>query len=137
MKSKLSQKIIADLNNEPEELVKYLDLALEGANLGIWDWYLIDNSVRFDSRWAAMLGLDYSKIDMELSTWESRVHPDDLEKCYADIKAYMDGETELYENIHRMKHANGHWVYILDRGRFSDWDENGVSNRDAFQRRKW
>ncbi|MBY0313964.1 MAG: PAS domain S-box protein [Bdellovibrionales bacterium] len=104
---------------------EYLDLALEGAGLGIWDWYLADNSVKFDERWAQMLGLDINEIDMELTTWESRVHPDDLEKCYADIKAYMDGKTEFYENVHRMRHKNGHWVYILDRGRFSDWDQDG------------
>lgn len=103
----------------------YLDLALEGAGLGIWDWCLLDQSVKFDERWAQMLGLNVSEIPMELSTWESRVHPDDLKKCYSDIKAYMDGHTEYYENVHRMRHKDGHWVYILDRGRFSDWDKDG------------
>lgn len=112
-----------------EDLIQYLDLALEVSNLGIWDWYLDDNSFKFDRRWAEMLGLDYEKIDMELETWESRVHPDDLERCFADIKAYMDGETDFYENIHRMKHNDGHWVYILDRGRFSAWDEEGKPTR--------
>lgn len=102
-----------------------LDLALEGANLGIWDWDLRDDSVKFDKRWASMLGLDVNEIKMELATWESRVHPDDIKKCYDDIKAYMNGETSEYENIHRMLHHDGHWVYILDRGRFSDKDADG------------
>ncbi len=104
---------------------EYLDLALEGAGLGIWDWYLTDNSVKFDKRWAEMLGLSIDEISMELSTWSSRVHPDDLDKCYADIKQYMDGKTKYYENVHRMKHKNGNWVYILDRGRFSKWNKDG------------
>lgn len=104
---------------------QYLDLALEGAGLGIWDWDLRDNSVKFDKRWAEMLGLNLDDIPMELSTWESRVHPDDIEKCHADIKSYMDGKIPYYENVHRMKHQNGHWIYILDRGRFSDWDKEG------------
>lgn len=103
----------------------HLDLALEGAGLGIWDWDLRDNSVRFDRRWAAMLGHDISEIEMQLSSWESRVHPEDLAKCYEDIQAYMAGETAYYENIHRMRHKDGYWVYILDRGRFSEWDEDG------------
>lgn len=102
-----------------------LDLALEGAGLGIWDWNLEDNSVRFDKRWCEMLGLNVDEIAMELSTWESRVHPDDLANCYADIKAYMDGKTNRYENIHRMQHTNGSWVYILDRGRFSEFNDKG------------
>lgn len=102
-----------------------LDLALEGASLGIWDWDLRTNAVEFDRRWCEMLGLDPEQTPMELITWEKRVHPDDLAACYADIKAYTDGKTSAYENIHRMRHANGEWIYILDRGRYSGWDEQG------------
>jgi PAS domain S-box-containing protein len=104
---------------------QYLDLALEGAGLGVWDWNLTDNSVKYDHRWASMLGFDISELQMNISTWESKVHPDDLENCYKDIKLYMDGKTDHFENIHRTKHKNGSWVYILGRGRFSDWDKNG------------
>ena len=111
--------------NDLKESNTYLDLAIKGANLGIWDWYLNDNSVHFDNRWAEMLGIDYETIEHQLSTWESRVHPEDLEQCYKDIKDYLDGKTDSYENIHRMKHENGSWVYILDRGQISEWDEEG------------
>lgn len=110
---------------EAQSMANVLDLALEGAQLGVWDWYLDTNNVNFDRRWAEMLGLDHKEIEMSLSTWESRVHPDDLARVYEDIKKYMDGETDTYENIHRMKHAEGYWVYILDKGRFSNFDENG------------
>lgn len=103
----------------------YFELAIDGANLGIWDWDLRDDSVQFDANWASMLGLDIKDVDMNLKTWEALVHPDDLPKAYEDITAYMEGRTQFYENIHRMKHADGHWVYILDRGRFSDFDSEG------------
>lgn len=122
---KIKEEELKHSQIELRELNTYMKLAVEGAGLGIWDWYLEDNSVKFDKNWASMLGLNIDEIDMELSTWESRVHPDDLEACYADIKAYMDGKVDSYQNIHRMKHANGHWVYILDKGKFSDWDEKG------------
>lgn len=108
-----------------QEINERLDLALEGAGLGIWDWNLLTNDVCFDKRWAEMLGLDIEDLPMELSTWQDRVHPDDLDHCYTDIKRYMDGETDRYENIHRMKHVDGHWVYILDRGRISGRDSEG------------
>lgn len=112
-----------------EQLADRLDLALEGATLGIWDWDLRDNSVQFDRRWCEMLGLRHEDVPMELSSWESRVHPDDIGACYADIQAYLRGDTPYYENIHRMRHADGHWVYILDRGRVSGWDEAGKAIR--------
>ncbi len=111
------------------ESKKYLELAMEGAYLGIWDWYLSDNSVKFDRRWAEMLGIDFNTIKMELSTWESRVHPEDLPKVYEDIQTYMEGKTDRYQNIHRMKHSEGYWVYILDQGKFSDFNSDGKPTR--------
>ncbi|MGB0429780.1 MAG: PAS domain-containing protein [Bacteroidia bacterium] len=106
-----------------------LDLALEGAGLGLWDWNLETNKVTFDKRWCNMLGLKYEETKMELSTWQKRVHPVDIDQTLKDIDEYLDGGTDHYENIHRMKHANGRWVYIMDRGRVSERDNNGKPTR--------
>tara|TARA_B100001939_G_scaffold348199_1_gene373722 strand:- start:11274 stop:13010 length:1737 start_codon:yes stop_codon:yes gene_type:complete len=102
-----------------------LELVLEGTRLGMWDWNPQTNEVHFDQRWAEMLGYDITEIEMKLDSWQSRVHPDDLAACFEDIQAHMDGRRDFYENIHRMKHRDGHWVYILDRGRIVEWDEDG------------
>ncbi len=102
-----------------------MDYILEGAGLGSWDWWLKNNEVNFDQRWCEMLGLDIKTTPQVLSTWESRVHPEDIKSCYDDIKKYLDGKTSHYENMHRMKHEDGHWVWILDRGRISEYDAEG------------
>ena len=114
----LDQKAIVEAN-------QYLDLALEGANLGIWDWWLDTNEVRFDKRWGEMLGISSDNLKHELSTWEKRVHPDDIESCYNDITNYLNGRTDSYSNIHRMKHENGTWIYILDQGKVSERNDKG------------
>lgn len=111
--------------DELRQLNNRLDYILEGAGLGAWDWWLETNKVTFDRRWCEMLGLRPEDTPQELSTWDSRVHPDDKAKAYADIKTYLDGLTPYYENIHRLRHAQGHWVWILDRGRISEYDSNG------------
>lgn len=108
-----------------EELLDRLDLALEGAGLGIWDWDLRDDAVQFDRRWCEMLGLDHAVTPMRIDTWRERVHPDDLDGCYRDIAAHIEGRTPRYENVHRMRHADGSWVHILDRGRISGRDAAG------------
>ncbi len=102
-----------------------LDMALEGAGLGVWDWNLLDNSVRFDRRWCEMLGLEYENTEMVLDTWEGRVHLDDIKQCYLDIENYISGSSDQYENTHRMRHADGRWIYILDKGRVSARDSKG------------
>lgn len=109
----------------PPQLLERVDLALEGGVLGIWDWDLRDDSVQYDHRWCEMLGLDQHATPMTLETWSLRVHPDDREHCLRDIAAHVEGRTERYENVHRMRHANGEWRYILDRGRVSGRDATG------------
>ncbi|PIP89931.1 MAG: hypothetical protein COW01_00465 [Bdellovibrionales bacterium CG12_big_fil_rev_8_21_14_0_65_38_15] len=53
-------------NNESEkklkELNNYLDLALEGSNLGVWEWKIPENTVRYDKRWAEMIGFKVEEI---------------------------------------------------------------------------
>lgn len=117
------------LEKEIKESNNYLDLALEGAGLGIWDWDLTDDTVKFDRRWAEMLGLKYNEIDMNINTWKNRIHPDDLPHFLVDISNYLEGKTSRYVNVHRIKHENGEWLYILGKGRFSGWDEKGNPTR--------
>ncbi|MGK9704750.1 PAS domain-containing protein, partial [Salmonella enterica subsp. enterica] len=50
-------------------------------------------------------------------TWARFVHPDDLRRANAALQRHLDGETEYYECDVRMRHKDGHWVWIADRGR--------------------
>lgn len=120
---------IVDDRHQAESLIQEnserLALVLEGTRLGMWDWYPQTNDVVFDQRWAQMLGLRLEDLEMVLDDWSSRVHPDDMDSCMADITAHMEGKVDFYENLHRMKHSNGNWVYILDRGRIVERDAQG------------
>lgn len=102
-----------------------LELVLQGTGLGLWDWNPQTNDVVFDEGWANMLGYSLDEIEPTLESWSSRVHPDDINICYDDIQKHMDGKTDAYRNIHRMKHRDGTWVYIWDRGKIVEWDAHG------------
>jgi len=102
-----------------------LKLVLEGTNLGLWDWNPQTDEVVFDERWAKMLGYELSEIEFDLNTWSSKVHPDDLQQCFTDIQRHINAESEFYSNIHRMKHKNGEWRYILDRGKIVERNVDG------------
>lgn len=112
-----------------EQLVARLELALEGANLGVWDWDLTNDTVQFDRRWCEMLGLEHTTTPQHLDTWRTRVHPDDLAECYRRVQAHLDGTSDRYECLHRVRHANGEWLSILDRGRISARDASGKPTR--------
>lgn len=110
-------------------LNRYYDRTLEGAGLGSWDWMLETDVVHFDRRWCEMIGLDYKTVEHTFATWDSRVHPEDKAKCYEDIRAHVEGRTLYYENIHRLRHSDGTWVWIFVRGRISGRDVKGKPTR--------
>ena len=104
-------------------------LAVEGAKVGIWKWDLSSDTVHFDKTWCELHGLNYKEVKMELETWRSRVHPADIERCYDDLKNYMKRKNESFENIHRVRHEDGNWIYILARGKFINFDKDGRARR--------
>jgi len=105
------------IEKETKILEERLELALKGSNDGIWDWNIVDNSVYFSPRYKEILGYSDEELVNEISTWAERIHPDDIEPTWASINEHINSQTEYYEGIHRLKHKNGHWVWILSRGK--------------------
>ena len=114
---------------ELEEASERLALALDGADVGVWDWDLRTDEVTFDEGWAAMLGYELAEIDGDLDTWEERVHPDDIDAVWDVLEPHLAGETDAYECDHRMRTKSGDWKWIRDRGRVVERDENGAPRR--------
>jgi PAS domain S-box-containing protein len=92
-------------------------LAISGANDGIWDWSPTTGKVFFSDRWKDMLGYAPEEIGDSVEEWLSRIHPHDLEATLASVKAHLRGETEFYLSEHRLLCKNGDYKWILDRGR--------------------
>ncbi len=114
---------LKQLKDENETLVKRYKFALEASQIGIWDWDLKTNKVFFDKNWKGMLGYEEDELSNSLEEWDVRVHPDDRQKAIKDIQDSHNKETESYINIHRLKHKNGEWVWIYDKGK-TYFDEN-------------
>lgn len=94
--------------------------ALEGSDLGVWDWNAATSKVYFSPRWKSMLGYAEDEIDDALDEWFSRVHPDDLAACQADLERHFHGDTASYVNEHRMRAKDGSWRRVLARGKVMD-----------------
>jgi PAS domain S-box-containing protein len=92
-------------------------LSFDGSRDGLWDWDLVDNSVYFSPRWKEMLGYRDDELENSFDAWQSRIHPNDLAEVLKDIEASVKDEDVLFENKHRLRHKDGHWVWIYDRGK--------------------
>ncbi|MFZ5864150.1 MAG: PAS domain-containing protein [Nitrospirota bacterium] len=102
-----------------------VDLALQGADLGTWDWNVRTGVVTFNQRWAAMLGYAPEDIEPHLRAWEALVHPEDMPRVQVSLRAHLDGATEGYESEHRMQHRSGRWIWVLDKGKVIERDADG------------
>jgi PAS domain S-box-containing protein len=103
--------------------------ALESSQYGIWDWNLKKEKVYFSKMWKEMLGYKVEEITSSLNEWAKRVHPEDLEMAQRKIREHIVGKTGFYEDEHRMLHKNGQYIWIKDRGKVVEWDDNGVPLR--------
>ena len=76
-----------------------------------------------------MLGYSSEELPSHASTWEKIIHPDDKAAIKEALHKHLDEKTFFYESEHRLKAKDGSWVWILDRGRVIERDENGKALR--------
>ena len=87
-------------------------LVTHTANDGLWDYDVRNNTMYFSPRWREMLGY---VSDEEIPEWRFLVHPDDLARVQAQIRDHLEGRTELFESVHRMRHSDGDWRWVQSR----------------------
>lgn len=103
---------------------KRLHFAIEGNNDGLWDWNTVTNEVFYSKRWKEMIGYEENEILNDISEWEKRVHPEDLELVYERLNKHLKGENHFYRSEHRLKSKDGSYKWILDRGKVVSWTED-------------
>ena len=101
------------------------EMALEGAGLGFWQRNLLTGEVRLSQRWLEMLGLDDPQAQNSIHTWQGLVHPDDWSLVQDALNDYLAGTQAAYEAEYRMRHRDGHWIWVASRGRVVDWSSTG------------
>ena len=91
-------------------------LAVEGSNEGLWDWDLKTNRVYYSPRWKAQLGYDEVELADTPNAWMNLIHPEDLTRFKAALKAHMVGSTGHFEVEYRLKHKDDTYIWVLARG---------------------
>ena len=108
------------VSEQHEELAKSkqrLLSILEGTNIGTWEWNVQTGETVFNERWADIVGYTLSELEpLSIDTWMSLAHPDDLEESAELLQKHFNGELDFYDFEARMRHKDGHWVWVHDRG---------------------
>jgi PAS domain S-box-containing protein len=113
---------------EIQELKERLELAVDGANIGVWDWDYQADELQFDDRCARMFGDEAGELEASIENWHQRVHPDDIEALRGKLDDHIAGQRSRYDVEHRIQTADGDWKWARIIGRVAD-REDGAPRR--------
>lgn len=106
-----------------------LEIAVEGADLVLWDWLIAENQVLFNAKITDLLGYKASDLESNHEFWESLIHPDDFDASREKLREYMEGDSLEYENEYRVKSISGEYKWLLLRGKVVERNEAGEAQR--------
>ncbi|MCF7936024.1 MAG: PAS domain-containing protein, partial [Synergistales bacterium] len=111
---------------EAEEQRKRLTNILEGTGAATWEWNVRTGELLVNRRWAEMLGYRLEELQPgSIDTWKELTHPEDLHHSMAQLERHFRGETPRYESELRMRHRDGRWIWMVDRGKVISRTEAG------------
>jgi len=103
------------------------NILVKAIHAATWIWNLQTGELNINERWADMVGYTMEELQpIDISTWNRLAHPQDVEKCKAEFERLHHGEVSRYHLEIRMRHKEGHWVYLLDSGQIVEYDSDGM-----------
>ncbi len=99
---------------------------LEGTRIGTWQWNVQSGETSLNERWAEIIGYRLEELaPVSMTTWQRLMHPQDLALSEQLLQQHFSGEAAFYDCRCRMRHKDGHWVWVHDRGRLVSRTDDG------------
>jgi diguanylate cyclase (GGDEF)-like protein/PAS domain S-box-containing protein len=121
-------RLAVEVTKERQQGADRLELALRGADLGLWDLHLRAGELVVNARERQLLGFSAGD-ELPTKLWRKLVHPDDWPTVDAALQPHLRGETDAYECEHRMQHKDGNWIWVFSRGMIVERDAAGAPVR--------
>jgi diguanylate cyclase (GGDEF)-like protein/PAS domain S-box-containing protein len=114
----VAEALAGAAERERADAAERVELALAGANMGLWDWDIPSGHRSVDARACAILG--YTPDELVARGGDGNpivlVHDDDRDALQAALDDHVRGDTPAFEAEFRMRHRNGHWIWVQSRG---------------------
>ncbi len=114
-----------ELNAEIGKTKEQMELALEAAQEGLWDWAMETDDVYYSSRWCEILGYQRHEIEPYARTFYQLLHPDDAVRLREVMDEHIAGRIPRMELEFRMMTRTGEWKWVLSRCKIVRRDAEG------------
>ena len=121
------ETLVRRRHDERKAAADRVELALSGADLGLWEWNLDNGRMEIDARGLAMLGHAHTDTPAVFDAWFEQMHPDDR----SGVEQALASEGDAFDAEFRLRHRSGRWVWILGRGKVAERDAAGAALRLA------
>lgn len=95
-----------------------LSLALSAANISMWDWNLIDNTIHFSKNFYSWFDYDLRFINKYAASIYSIVHPDDRESLQKEIDNNIHNNANNFFPEFRMRQNEQDYIWVRASGRY-------------------
>ena len=102
-----------------------LNEAMKISNIAWWEWDIPTQKVIFDPKKATMLGYSAEEFPDNVYAITELLHPDDYDATMAHMRAYLEGKTEEWNVLYRIKRKDGQYSWYHDRGKITARDRDG------------
>lgn len=103
-----------------------LAAVIDGTRIGTWEWNVQTGETVFNELWAEIAGYTLAELaPISIQTWIALAHPEDLASSNALLQKHFSRELDFYDCQCRMRHKQGYWIWVHDRGRVVSWTEEG------------
>jgi diguanylate cyclase (GGDEF)-like protein/PAS domain S-box-containing protein len=103
--------------------------ALEGSGDGVWDWNPQTDEVFISSQIKELLGYPDGLLEDTMSAWLALIHPEDRKASVIAMNNLLSQKNQDYSRESRVRHKDGHWIWILSRGMVITRDSKQQANR--------
>jgi len=115
MKTALERVVNADI--ERINLLDRFRLAARGAQFGIWDLDLKKSEIWLGPGLLSILGKPGDPVVVSSADFQALMHPDDRLGTGLYRTENIEGVEEDSVSDFRVRHTDGHWVWVQSRGR--------------------
>ncbi|HYM80587.1 MAG TPA: PAS domain-containing protein [Candidatus Limnocylindria bacterium] len=103
------------------------ETVVEATGQVVYEWDVATNEGVWSGSLHSVLGYRTEDFRGGFTHWESLLHPDDRGRALDELEACRR-ERRRYDVEYRIRHAQGHWLIVRDRGSFH-YDGEGAAVR--------